>query len=83
MTGEAVLAALEASIYWGGLAGGGLAAIGDEVGMVLIAPVGRGWYPIGLPALPVPTTIVAEGSRHTTTRVPGGPYVVETVAGSG
>ncbi len=78
-TGEAVLAALGAPIYWGGLNDGGLTAIGDGVGAVLVAPVGRGWIPIDLPALPAPTTIVAEGPRNETAAIPGGPYVIETV----
>ena len=74
-TSEALREAVGASVYWGG--GDGLTAIGDAVGAVLVSPVGRGWIPTGLPAVPAPTTIVAEGSPAGRMQLPGGPYVVE------
>lgn len=70
--------ALGAGIYWGN--GESLTAVGDARGAVLVSPAGRGWIPTGLPAVPHPTTIVADGERSGRTEVPGGPYVVETVA---
>jgi catechol 2,3-dioxygenase-like lactoylglutathione lyase family enzyme len=79
-TRDAVLAALGAPVFWGGLDDEGLTAIGDGAGAVLISPVGRGWIPTGLPALPQPTTIVAAGPRDVSARIPGGPYVIETIA---
>lgn len=79
-TRNAVLAALEAPIYWGGFDDDRLTAIGDAVGTVLIAPLGRCWFPIDLQALPAPTTIVAGGLRDGTYTILGGPYVIQTVA---
>jgi catechol 2,3-dioxygenase-like lactoylglutathione lyase family enzyme len=80
-TSEAVGRALGAEVYWGG--GEGLTAIGDAVGAVLVSPLGRGWIPTGLPALPAPTTIVAEGTQAGRAAIPGGPYVIEAVATTG
>src|SRR5207253_1981130 len=51
------------AVLWGGREGSLLTAIGDDHGVVVVAPVGRGWIPVGLPAQPLPTTIVAEGPR--------------------
>jgi hypothetical protein len=79
-TTEVVCAALGAPIYWGG--GEGLTAIGDAVGAVLVSPLGRGWIPTGMRALPALTTVVAEGPRVGRTEIPGGPYVLETVRSS-
>jgi catechol 2,3-dioxygenase-like lactoylglutathione lyase family enzyme len=76
-TTKEVCEALCAPIYWGG--GEGLTAIGDAVGAVLVSPLGRGWIPTGLPALPAPTAVVAEGRRVGRTEIPGGPYVIQTV----
>ncbi len=76
-TSEALREAVGAPVYWGG--GEGLTAIGDAVGAVLVSPAGRGWIPTGLPAVPAPTTIVAEGSPAGRRELPGGPYVVEAL----
>lgn len=73
----ALRAALGAPLYWGDEQG--LTAIGDGVGAVLVSPLGRGWIPTGLPALPAPTTIVAEGTPAGRTEIMGGPYVVESI----
>jgi hypothetical protein len=77
-TSEALRQALAAPTYWGG--GDGLTAVGDATGAVLVSPRGRGWIPTGLPAEPWPTTIVAGGDTPGRTEIPGGPYLVETVA---
>ncbi len=76
-TSAALCETLGAPVYWGG--GEGLTAIGDAVGAVLVSPLGRGWIPTGLPALPAPTTIVAAGTPAGRTEIPGGPYVVEVL----
>jgi hypothetical protein len=63
-----------AEVLWGGGEGWLLTAIGDDRGVVIVAPVGRGWIPVGLPAEPLPTTIIAEGPRPTEVTLPEGPY---------
>jgi hypothetical protein len=57
-----------------------LTAIGDDHGVVIVAPVGRGWIPVGLPAEPLSTTIVAVGPANREVTLPGGPYLIRTVA---
>jgi catechol 2,3-dioxygenase-like lactoylglutathione lyase family enzyme len=59
---------------WGGRDASRLAAIGDDHGVVIVAPAGRGWIPVGLPAEPLRTTIVAEGPRRTEITLQEGPY---------
>jgi len=61
-------------VLWGGREGSLLTAIGDDHGVVIVAPVGRGWIPVGLPAQPLPTTIVAEGPRPAEVALSEGPY---------
>jgi catechol 2,3-dioxygenase-like lactoylglutathione lyase family enzyme len=68
-----------ADVLWGGTAGSRLTAIGDDHGVVIVAPAGRGWIPVGLPARPWPTTIVAEGPRPTEVTLPEGPYRLRAV----
>jgi hypothetical protein len=63
-----------AGVLWGGREGWLLTAIGDDRGVVIVAPVGRGWIPVGLPAEPLPTTIIAEGPRPAEVTLPEGPY---------
>jgi len=63
-----------ADVLWGGREGWRLTAIGDDHGVVIVAPAGRGWIPVGLPAHPLPTTIVAEGPQPAETTLPEGPY---------
>jgi catechol 2,3-dioxygenase-like lactoylglutathione lyase family enzyme len=38
-----------------------LTAVGDRHAVVIVAPVGRGWIPVDLPARLLPTEIVADG----------------------
>jgi len=75
---DATRAAVEqvfgAGVLWGGSAGWRLTAIGDDHGVVIVAPAGRGWIPVGLPAQPLPTTIVAEGPKPAEATLPEGPY---------
>lgn len=66
-------------VLWGGKAGWRLTAIGDDHGVVIVAPAGRGWIPIGLPARPWPTTIVAESPRPAEVTLPEGPYRLRAV----
>jgi catechol 2,3-dioxygenase-like lactoylglutathione lyase family enzyme len=73
-TSRAVQEALGAGVLWGGRPGWKLTAIGDDHGVVIVAPLGRGWIPVGLPAVPLPTTIVADGPEHREVTLPEGPY---------
>ncbi|MBS1894985.1 MAG: hypothetical protein JST59_27105 [Actinobacteria bacterium] len=40
-----------------------LRAVGDEHAVVIVAPVGRGWVPVDLAAVPLPTEVVAVGGK--------------------
>jgi hypothetical protein len=73
-TSEAVQDVLSAGILWGGREGWRLTAIGDDHGVVIVAPLGRGWIPIGLPARPLPTTVVAEAPQARELLLDEGPY---------
>lgn len=73
-TRAAVEEVFGATVLWGGSDGSRLTAIGDDHGVVIVAPAGRGWIPVGLPARPLPTTIVAHGPRPAETTLPEGPY---------
>jgi catechol 2,3-dioxygenase-like lactoylglutathione lyase family enzyme len=73
-TVAAIRDALSAGIHWGGREGWLLTAIGDDDGVVIVAPAGRGWIPVGLPAHPWPTTIVAAAPRHADLTLAEGPY---------
>jgi len=66
-------------VLWGGSEPSRLAAIGDDHGVVIVAPVGRGWIPVGLPAQPLPTTIVAAGPRPCEVKLPEGPYRLHAI----
>ncbi len=68
-----------AGALWGGHEEGRLTAIGDDHGVVIVAPVGRGWIPVGLPARPLPTTIVAAGPRPAEVTLPEGPYRLRAI----
>jgi hypothetical protein len=79
-TCAAIQAALSAEILWGGEEGWLLTAIGDDHGVVIVAPTGRGWIPVGLPARPLPTTIVAAAPRPGDLTLPEGPYRIRAIA---
>jgi len=66
----------DAELLWGGGPGSQLTAIGDHHAVVIVAPVGRGWIPVGLPARPLPTEIVAYGDEARELTLPEGPYVL-------
>ena len=78
-TRAAVEEVFGAEVLWGGREGWLLTAIGDDHGVVIVAPVGRGWIPVGLPAQPLPTTIVAEGPRPAEVTLPEGPYRLRAI----
>lgn len=80
-TSAAVQQALGADVLWGGREGWRLTAIGDDHGVVIVAPTGRGWIPIDLPARPLPTAIVADGAQPRETTLAEGPYRIRTVTG--
>jgi catechol 2,3-dioxygenase-like lactoylglutathione lyase family enzyme len=61
-------------VFWGGEPGSELTAVGDRHAVVIVAPIGRGWIPVGLPARPLPTEIVACGERTRELTLPEGPY---------
>jgi catechol 2,3-dioxygenase-like lactoylglutathione lyase family enzyme len=79
-TRAAIQDALSAEVLWGGQEGWLLTAIGDDRGVVIVAPTGRGWIPVGLPARPLPTTIVAAGPQLRDVTLVEGPYRIRTVA---
>lgn len=79
-TRAAVQDALSADVLWGGREGWLLTAIGDDRGVVIVAPTGRGWIPVGLPARPLPTTIVAAGPQLHDVTLAEGPYRICTIA---
>jgi catechol 2,3-dioxygenase-like lactoylglutathione lyase family enzyme len=79
-TRAAIQDALSAEVLWGGRPGWLLTAIGDDHGVVIVAPAGRGWIPIGLPAEPLPTTIVADAPRGREVVLPEGPYRFQALA---
>jgi catechol 2,3-dioxygenase-like lactoylglutathione lyase family enzyme len=78
-TSAAIQETLSASILWGGREGSLLTAIGDDHGVVIVAPTGRGWIPIGLPARPLPTTIVAAAPKARELKLEEGPYLIRAV----
>lgn len=51
-----------------------LTAVGDRHAVVIVAPIGRGWIPVGLTARPLPTEIVASGDEPRELTLPEGPY---------
>jgi hypothetical protein len=79
-TRSAIQQALGADVLWGGRPGWQLTAIGDDHGVIIVAPSGRGWIPVGLPARPFPTTIVAAAPKSREVTLPEGPYRVQAVA---
>lgn len=79
-TRDAVREFFADEVLWGGEPGSELAAIGDHHAVVIIAPVGRGWIPVGLPARPLPTEIVAYGDETRELTLPEGPYVLRVAA---
>jgi len=78
-TRSAVQEVFGADVLWGGREGSLLTAIGDDHGVVIVAPAGRGWIPVGLPARPLPTTIVAEAARPAEVTLPEGPYRLRAI----
>jgi hypothetical protein len=75
-TRRAVLDVFGAAVHWGGGPGSMLTAIGDDHGVVIVSPVGRGWIPVGLEARPLPTTIAAAAPRPREVILEEGPYVL-------
>ena len=73
---------LSAGVLWGGEDGSLLTAIGDDYGVVIVAPTGRSWIPVGLPAQPLPTTIVAVGPQSRVVKLAEGPYTIRADAGN-
>ncbi|HEY0277424.1 MAG TPA: hypothetical protein VGC32_04065 [Solirubrobacterales bacterium] len=67
-------------VLWGGGPGSELTAVGDHHAVVIVAPAGRGWIPVGLTARPLPTEIVAYGSEPRELTLPEGPYLLRVAA---
>jgi catechol 2,3-dioxygenase-like lactoylglutathione lyase family enzyme len=63
-------------VLWGGAPGWLLTAIGDPRAVVIVAPLGRGWIPVGLPARPAPTEVVVLADEPAELTLPEGPYVL-------
>jgi hypothetical protein len=66
-------------VLWGGAPGWLLTAIGDDHAVVIVAPLGRGWIPVALPARPAPTEIVALGDAAGEATLAEGPYLLRKV----
>jgi catechol 2,3-dioxygenase-like lactoylglutathione lyase family enzyme len=81
-TRSAIQQTFEAGVLWGGREGSLLTAVGDDHGVVIVAPLGRGWIPVGLPAQPLPTTVIATGPRARNVALDEGPYELRAVAGT-
>ncbi len=73
-TRDALCGFFLAEAYWGGGSDGELVAVGGREAVVIVAPIGRGWIPVGLPARPLPTEIVIEGDEARELTLPEGPY---------
>jgi catechol 2,3-dioxygenase-like lactoylglutathione lyase family enzyme len=76
-TCEAICTTLQAPVFWGNRHGQGLCAIGDDVGAILVSPIGRGWIPIDLPARPLRTTVIADAPEAAAVTLAEGPYRIE------
>ena len=79
-TRAAIQEVLSAGVLWGGQDGSLLTAIGDDHGVVIVAPTGRGWIPVGLPAQALPTTIVAAAPKSRVVELAEGPYTIRASA---
>jgi hypothetical protein len=79
-TRDAIQEALSAEVLWGGREGWLLTAIGDDHGLVIVAPTGRGWIPVGLPARRPRSSSVAAAPRSREVVLPEGPYSIRAVA---
>lgn len=62
-TVAAVEAAFDEGVFWRD-PGSELTAVGDHHAVVIIAPTGRGWIPVGLEARPLPAEILALDDRR-------------------
>lgn len=62
-TVAAVEEAFGEGVYWGD-PDSDLTAVGDRHAVVIVAPVGRGWIPVELAAIELPTEIVAVGGER-------------------
>jgi catechol 2,3-dioxygenase-like lactoylglutathione lyase family enzyme len=84
---EATCAALRdflgEEVLWGGGPDWLLSAIGDARSVVIVAPLDRGWIPVGLPARPAPTEIVVLADEPAELTLPEGPYVLRKVTDAG
>lgn len=80
ITCAAVREFLGKEVFWGGAPGWLLTAIGDARAVVIVAPLDRGWIPVGLPARPAPTEVVVLADEPGELTLPEGPYVLRKVA---
>lgn len=52
------------------------AAMGDENGLFIIVPEGRGWLPVGTPATLYPLSVRIAGQTNQTLHLPDSPYQI-------
>ena len=78
-TSAAVQEFVREGVLWGGAPDWLLTAIGDARAVVIVAPIDRGWIPVGLPARPAPTEIVVSADEPAEMTLPEGPYVLRRV----
>ena len=60
-TSAAVQEAFGEPVFW---SDSELRAVGDEHAVVIVAPLGRGWVPVDLTAVPLPTEVVGDDGRR-------------------
>ncbi|MBS1845525.1 MAG: hypothetical protein JST53_14000 [Actinobacteria bacterium] len=60
-TSAAVQEAFGEPVFW---SDSELSAVGDHHAVVIVAPIGRGWVPVDLEAMPLPTKILGEDGRR-------------------
>jgi catechol 2,3-dioxygenase-like lactoylglutathione lyase family enzyme len=78
-TSAAVREFLGEDVLWGGAPGWLLTAVGDARAVVIVAPLDRGWIPVGLPARPAPTEVVVLADEVREMTLPEGPYRLRAV----
>jgi len=75
---EALIAELELRVYdeWDDA----FAPVGTDDGLLIVVRVGRGWFPVDVPAGTAPISVTIEGGRPGELAVPGSAHRVTCVA---
>jgi hypothetical protein len=59
--------------------GDSFAPLGDDDGLLIVVRVGRGWFPVGVPAGSSPVEATIAGARTGTVELPGSRHRVEGI----